>query len=547
MTVNIGPTEDNYGGAIGGGIDFKLIEATPSSHKKVIAMLGSGFENNGNSIQTLATVHYSTPKFAFQGNTIFRKADAYQAADKVEIPFSQFRKWNAALSTTYQFNSQHSLSADYLIDEGKDIGYPALTMDVAFAKANITSVTHHFHDYHKFISHIKTKLYYNFIDHAMDDTKRPQVVMHMDMPEKSGPLFFYNDFYIKKKKPHEKGQTRGTPKTQTADMTMYPEKGSPMYMYTIPNAQRTFAAFDLSHKWYWHKQWSLESNSTWSYTYSDLYTQDGKDQLSGMFSGEPDRSNFLWNIRTGISWKPVAKWQTSAHIAHASRAASLQEYYGFYIYNRLDGYDYLGNQQLKSEKSLQLDISTTYDHKWLRVEANAFRYGFTDYVTGRIVSDYQEMTIGANGVKRYENIPSAQLYGAEGGLRVLFHPKLILHSTNTFSIGKDYEGHALPMISPFRSLNSIHYIFSGIHAQVETEHNAAQNRVSTVRYGETSTPEFMLFHIGARRDFQLKNKAILTTSLRMENIFDQHYYRHLDIMKIARPGRNVITQVTLTL
>lgn len=548
LTVNIGPTGENYGGAIGGGLDFRLTEATPSADKKMAAMLGSGFETNGNGIQTLAAMHYSSPKFAFQGNAIFRKTNAYQAADRVEIPFSQFEKWNAALSTTYQFNPQHSLSADYLIDEGKDIGYPALTMDVAFAKAHITSMTHHFHDHHRLISHVKTKLYYNTIDHAMDDTKRPpeQIAMHMDMPGKSWTTGFYNELSIHSEKHHIQGRTSGYFNRLTADMTMYPDEGSPMYMYTIPDAQRVFAAFDLSHRWHWSEQWSLESNATWSYTHSSLYTQDGIDQLSGIISGNPDRSNFLWNIRTGTSWQPSAHWQFRAYIGHASRAASLQEYYGFYIYNRLDAYDYLGNQQLKSERSFQLDLGATYDRKWLRIETNAFRYGFSDYITGRIVPGYQEMTIGANGVKQYDNIPTAQLYGAEAAIRILFNPRLALHSANTFTIGEDHEGYALPMISPFRSLNSVHYSFWSINTQAEIEYNAAQNRISAERYGETSTPAFTLFHVGARRDFKLKNSNILTASLRVENIFDRYYYRHLDIMKIARPGRNFITQVTLS-
>lgn len=548
LSVNVGANSDNYGGGIGGGIDFKLAGATPTATPQLQSMVGTGYETNGHAVQTLAALQYSTPKFAVQGNGIFRKSDAYQAANKIDIPFSQYQKWNAAFSATYQINPAHSLHADYLVDRGKDIGYPALTMDVAHANADIVSLTHHYHQAERFISHIKTKLYYNHIDHAMDDTKRPpeQVAMHMDMPGKSWTAGFYSEVASTMQQHGFKGRVSGYVNRLTADMTMYPDNGAPMYMYTIPNAQRAFLAFDLSHNWHLHPQWTIESNSTWSMAHSDLYNQAGRDQLSGMISGSPDRNNALWNVRTGVHWRPVSRWQFNAQLAHTNRASSLQEYYGFYIYDRLDGFDYLGNNELRSERALQLDFGTVYDHAWLRAEAHIFRYGFSDYIVGRIAPDYQVMTIGANGVKQYVNIPTAQLYGGEFSLRVQAHKNVTIHSANNYTVGKDDDGYALPLVSPFRSMNSVHLVFAGIHASAEMEYNATQSRVNETRYGETRTPASSLFHIGARKSFSLQNKMV-TASLRVENLFDEHYYRHLDIMKVARPGRNFVTQVTIAL
>lgn len=548
LSVNVGADGANYGGGIGGGIDFKLTGATPGAPHQLQRMLGTGYESNGNAVQTLAALQYSTPKFALQGNGIFRKSGAYQAANRVEIPYSQFQKWNAALSAAYQISRSHTLRADYLVDRGRDIGYPALTMDVAYADADITSLTHHYHREDGLISHVKTKLYYNHIDHAMDDTKRPaeQVAMHMDMPGKSWTAGFYSELASHLEKHRFQGRLSGYVNRLTADMTMYPDGGTPMFMYTIPNAQRIFLATDLSHSWHLHPDWTIESNTTWSLIQSDLYNQSGKDQLSGIINGPTDRSNMLWNIRSGAHWRPTSQWQFKIQVGRTSRAATLQEYYGFYIYDRLDGFDYLGNNQLHDENAWQVDFGAVYDDAWIRAEANAFRYGFSDYIVGRMAADYQTMTIGANGVKQYTNIPSASLYGGELSLRFRLHKNLTLHSANACTVGKDDEGYALPLIAPFRSMNSLHLTVAGINGSLETEYNAAQNRVSETRYGETGTPASTLFHIGARRTFSLQNK-VFTASLRVENLFDQHYYRHLDIMKVARPGRNFITQITMVL
>lgn len=549
LTINAGPGADNYGGSIGGGVDFKLVNASVGDTEKLKALIGSGYESNGNAVQTLASMHYSTSKFAIQANTIFRKSQSYHSANNTVVPFSQYEKWNTALATTYRINHHHELSADYLFDEGRNIGYPALTMDVAFAKAHITSLTHHFHDKNRWIPHIKSKVYYNFIDHAMDDTKRPpeQISMHMDMPGKSWTGGFYNELSTHLNRHSMKIRTSGYLNRLTADMTMYPENATPMYMYTIPNAQRIFLALDLHHRYTFNEYWHINSNSTLSSIHSTLYNQAGRDQLSGFLTGQnPNRNDLLLNLRTGVTYHPSSKWDFRANIGHATRNASLQEYYGFYIYNRLDAFDYLGNDALKNESAFQIDLGTTYDHQWLRIEANAFGYLFSDYIVGRILPEFQEMTIGANGVKQYTNIPSARLLGTEFSVRAKISNRLSLLSSNTYTNGKDNDGHALPMISPFRSMNSLYINILGISGQIDAEYNASQKHISTIRYGETSTPSSMIFNIEARKDFTLAGK-MFKALFRVENILDSHYYRHLDIMKIARPGRNFMMQLNVSL
>ena len=75
------------------------------------------------------------------------------------------------------------------------------------------------------------------------------------------------------------------------------------------------------------------------------------------------------------------------------------------------------------------------------------------------------------------------------------------------------------------------------------ENHAAQKHISTERYGDLATPEASLFNAAFRKTFNLPKQRLIA-AMRVENIFDKYYYRHLDIMKIARPGRNFIAQVT---
>lgn len=72
--------------------------------------------------------------------------------------------------------------ASVIFDRAKDVGYPALPMDVSRARAAIASVQHLVENIAPVLRSWETKLYYNNVLHEMDDTKRPVVPIHMDMP-----------------------------------------------------------------------------------------------------------------------------------------------------------------------------------------------------------------------------------------------------------------------------------------------------------------------------------------------------------------------------
>ncbi|MVZ64654.1 TonB-dependent receptor [Sphingobacterium sp. DK4209] len=546
INVNLEPSFQNYGAGIAGGINFKLSTPELTPQPKISGMLGTGFETNAEAIQTLASLQYSTDRFGILVNGIFRKAQEYRAANLEKIQHSQFQKWNGSIGFRYKINDRNELSAQYLADYGQNIGYPALTMDVAYANANIASISH-LYKLGKTATQIKSKIYFNHIDHAMDDTKRPaeSVAMHMDMPGLSWTAGFYSETAVQSGIHAWQARVSGYVNRLTANMIMYPKQGSPMFMYTIPDAQRSNFSIDLSDKLAISEKWGLDLLGNYSFAQSSLYSAEGRTQLSGMKEGNLDRGNHLSNISVMGHFHPSAQWHWMAKVGFATRSASLQEYYGFYLFNRLDNYDYLGNVDLASEKSLQASLGTSYQLAWLRLEATAYNYFFKDYIAGAISNQFQAMTIGASGVKQYANLPSANLIGAEFAIRLKPLEQLEWISTFAYTEGKDNQNNALPLIAPFTNNNSLLWQHKGWAAQVDFAYYAEQNKVSTTIYGDTKTPSATLLNAGLRKTFQLR-KQRLTSNIRIENIFDRHYYRHQDIMKIARPGRNFVAQINLS-
>lgn len=545
IRLNLGPDE-NQNGSQTSSLDFKLLKATPSAAKRVSGKVGLGFETNSLARQTLGSIQYSRTRWALQLNAIYRQADNYTAGNKEEILFSQYQKWNAGGSFTGVLNEHHRIYLDYLQDNGKNIGYPALTMDVAFADAKIGSVSHVYEDISRKLFRWETKVYMNYIDHAMDDTKRPaeQVPMHMDMPGTSKTTGFFsggsirlaqqNFLYIK---------ATGYQNDLHAEMTMYPDNGNEMFMLTIPDARRSTLGLNISDKHFFHSGTEISFGGRLEYVQSEITTLIGRQTMTSSYVGDPNKSKMIYNAFVRIEQKLKKKVVLFANASNSLRNASLQEMYGFYLYNRVDAHDYIGNPDLKPESSLNINVGVRKEHKKWNVSAQLFTYQFQNYITGLRLEGYSVMTIGGAGVKKYTNLASANISGGEYSVQWKPLEKLLIQTTGAISIGQDVDGDALPFIPPFRSVNKIQYDLKGYFIKVEYTAAAAQNRVSTEKYGEKTTPAFHVFNVGVTKRFSFE-KNYLQCSLNLDNILDAVYFEHLDVMKVHRQGRNLTMNVT---
>jgi iron complex outermembrane receptor protein len=546
IQLNLGPTEEQSTTQVGGGLNFKLLKAIPNAEKLFSGRIGAGFETNALAIQSLGSLQYSRKKWALSVNGIFRKANNYYAGNREQILFSQYEKYNVGGSFTALLDSFNIIHVDYLQDNGKDIGYPALTMDVSFANAKIISIGHEYKKDSNRIYKMESKVYLNFIDHAMDDTKRPPetVPMHMDMPGTSRTVGFYSGGKLRvSHKQFIQFKITGFQNDLHAEMTMYPPIGKEMFMLTIPDARRSVIGLSVSDKLYFGSNINLSIGGRFEFVKSEITTLLGRQTLTSFYSGNPTKMNLLYNIFSQFEEKLGKKKMLYFGIAKALRNPTLQEMYGFYLYNRVDGHDYLGNPMLNPESSWNGNLGMKYKTSKWNLNGQIYSYFFKDYIAGRVLADYSVMTIGGKGVKEYVNLPSAILYGSEFTLEWKPIPKLLIQSMNSVSYAKDNDGNALPFIPPFKSVNAISYDLKETNIKLESIIGAQQKHVSTEKYGEKFTPSFYVFNIRAARKFKL-GKTNLNCSLSIENILDAVYFEHLDVMKINRQGRNIIAHLT---
>ena len=90
----------------------------------------------------------------------------------------------------------------------------------------------------QFINKLETKVYFNTITHTMDDTKRPNVPIHMDMPGWSDTYGMYlNSKWKVEKKSSFLATLNSFYNRSLAEMTMYPNDPNEniMFMLTWPD------------------------------------------------------------------------------------------------------------------------------------------------------------------------------------------------------------------------------------------------------------------------------------------------------------------------
>ena len=568
IKLNNGPGIDAGGATIGGSLNFNLKEPQLNAEERFETSVGAGFEGNAPARQFLANWQYSDKKWAIYLNGIHRKAFNYTPGgnkadlrnsfgiwtkeigfsvdDKARILYSQYEKWNAGLSAKYRLNDNNFLNADFITDNGYDIGYPALTMDVAFAKANIASLGHQYVNNPARLSLIDSKLYFNYIHHAMDDTKRPleQLVMHMDMPGNSMTSGFYSKatYHL----PHQLLQfvVNGYMNRWHAAMKMYPKNGgASMYMLTLPDAQRLMMGLDVADNIHINDFLKIIAGARAEWNHSGIYSGLGKNQVTVIYEGGVTKNHLLLNAYLQPFFNIGQHGQFFLKFAKSLRAPTLKEMYSVFLLNRVDDYEYIGNPNLKNEGAINIDATISYNSYPFYVSLKGFGYFFKNYIAG-FVEPGLTPTMGARGVKRYQNISSATMYGGE--CTTIWQPfsQVSLSSINTYQAGLDGNHNALPMISPFHSTNKIEWDPKrNWNLYAESIYAATQIKVSSF-YGESETPAFNVINAGVVKTLNL-NKSRLVLSLSGLNIFNQYYYEHTDVIKLPRPGRNIVLHGTL--
>ena len=338
---------------------------------------------------------------------------------------------------------------------------------------------------------------------------------------------------------------------------MYQKSGNEGEEYLIPD----YRLFDFGLYATATKQlgdrWSLNGGVRYDHRHLHGYELMEDDELrftdfSRHFNGLTGSIGAVLNVSDNLNLK--------MNIARGFRTPNMSELASNGVHEGSVRYE-LGNQQLKSEYSLQADLGLDFTSRYVSAQLALFANRINNYIfTHRVAEEKEE------GYLTYAYTQGdARLLGFEAG--VDFHPIHSVHFSNAFSYVDAQQMHAAPgtkylPFTPAPKWSSelkwelSHHSHPTIahHHTTDAAHRSLLNNLYVAAgldcflkqshiYGaddtETETPGYALLSLSAGTDLQLHGKKVAEFYFTADNLLDKAYQNHLSRLKYA--DENAVT------
>ena len=536
---------------LGGTIN--LVTERPAFDKPVGLEVASGFESVSMARRVRATGNITQGPVAVRASVSYRKANNFAPGGTEAIPFSGFEKRNYKVSVAGQLARHQHLTADFIGDDGWNIGYPVLLMDARLARARIYSLNYHANFEKGFLRELEARAYRNEVNHWMDDRDRDvmqrEVMRGMFMPmygntETIGGISTLSFQHAQ----NQFGLTLDAHEVnQFGDMWMYSlfPNIPDMYLLNMGDVRALNTAATLDYSRPFGEKFQLKANGRLDWS---LRTVEREEMIS-IFRSRYDLEDlsqtyslFSASLTADYMLQPVTRIRIA--VANGSRLPTNIENYGHYVYNYVDGYFYTGNPRLKPETSRQAELTLEHVASNLGLRVTGYYNSFKNYIIG--VSD-PGIDLGLGGrtaiyrFRVYENTDKAYLFGSEASLAYQALPFLEISSSVAFAQGQNLTlNEPLPMIPPLSGAIRIRASKELSWVELESRWAIPQNRVSSIA-DEDRTDGYTVFNI--RGGHALFDGVTLTGGV--ENILDTYYQDHLSIGNLPSRGRNIFVSASL--
>src|SRR5690554_544728 len=542
IDIQSGQSGSLHGSTIAGSIDLKRKSTPFDMEEKFRGAYQTGFEFNNRQFFNLGNVSYSDEKFVADGSISLRKATNYVDGNNDEVKNSQFNKFNTSLGLAYKTSELSSVRVDAIYDRAHDVGFPALPMDLWLSRALITSASYKqlFED--GLIRVWDSKLYYNAIEHYMDDTTRPENLVHMDMPGWSNTYGLVSRVDLKGDKFSSEIQLNAYDNLSIAEMRMYPQDRSErtMFAYSWPWVTTQYAGLSINNSLEVTEKSQVNFGGSLGLNYNHSKYVD----FNWIFhpGASQEKTRFLPSLYAGYN-VDVKQFNFSVGGGYGHRAPSVSEGYGYYIYNSFDRYDYIGNPDLKNEISYEVNASAGFKNERFSLQAKANYFHIENYIIGRILSMGSPMNYQSVGVKGYTSLDYATLFNFSVNAKYDIIEHLHWKGTLTYARGKDNKDGNLPFIRPLSYQTSLQYHYKDFGFQTSINSDLEQINYSP-EYGEDKTPSYTVWNLSADYTFYINNFRTVV-QVGAENILNEYYSTYADWGNIPRMGRNIFTSLKI--
>ncbi|MBC8374970.1 MAG: TonB-dependent receptor [FCB group bacterium] len=543
IEIGKGALSIQHGSTVGGSLNLTMNQPKYASQQSTHWQIKGGLDHGSRERKFSFSWNRTSPGSGLSLSGAYRKAEDYAAADKQIVPFTGFEKMNLNFGYKKRLNQKSQLLFELVSDDAYDVGYSALPMDVGYARLRMAGFSINTSGISPNILKAEWKVYGNAIDHWMDDSKRELLFMdmHMDMPGFTRTAGSYIDLLLgKSAQSLLKLRSDFYWTSSYADMVMYPEGSSPMEMVTWPGVERWNMGQFMEYQSIIIPKINVNLSLRYDLFHSMATNEMGQDELHIFYpDNDLERLDHLLSANAHLAYNVTNNWNSVLSFASGQRMPTVSEAYGYYLYNPVDGYLYLGNPDLPVEASQQVEWQNSLTSSHGRMSLNLYFYKFSHYIFGQIMSE--DAFSYANGWKKYVDGGVAQISGLEWSILHRFSPHFIFQGGVNYeeSYLDDFQDF-LPLIPPLEVHGSLTYESRRFWVQMDTRGAALQANNSKVS-GENPTPAFLTLNLKGELDLL----PGLKLNLGVNNLTNQLYHEHLDWGDVYRPGRSGFISITL--
>ena len=571
-----GPYALRYGPNFGAVLNLVTEKAKPFSIFQVHARAIKSWESNRDGNKEHVTIFggNKTVYFAISGNK--QDYGNYTAGNGQEIK-SSFHKYNFSAEVGIAPWKNHELRLSYKNSQGRDFNFPTLPMDERSDETQLYSATYHYKNNNATLRTVDAKIYLSDVNHEMDNKWRSfsdtvVAVSTIEAQNSGGRIDF--GFESRNSGLHLGLDYEDISKDGQRVKNLIMQPGLPVKTEDLwSNASIKnlgfFAEYTLEQNQFldWIVAGRLDMNKAISDPMllknmmgMDIYKNDSVDS---------DFTNL--SLSAGLSYEITSELSVDFALGRGVRNPDMVERFIILLPVGYDNYDYLGNPGLKPENNHQADLTFKYvcDRSG-SFRLNGFYSYITNYITGTKLPPSQIMpqSTGVLGVKQFQNIDKATMYGFEflwisptrfdwgvnlsAAYTAGINPEAIKYIyENGETIGQEtVKNDPLPEIPPFEANLRFDYKLMGgrLIPQLHIRLVAEQSRISEA-YDERTTPGF--FTAGFNVNYRFNE--IISMAGGVNNIFDEAYYEHLNRRIIGskaalyEPGRSFYLNVILNL
>ena len=545
LEISKGPfSTTGLGTALGGKINFEKSPVRFSDALAVHGSMGMSYNSTSRGDREFLRGEISNNRFDLQLSASRQNGENYQSAEG-EVPFSAYfdRHLDAILGLRLAKNQ--SLRLAHYRSDGQNTGYPALPMDTRDHSARLYGLDYTADRAYFGMSSLHLKIYRSEIHHVMDNLDRPTAAM-MEMVATGDTETTGGNFTAQWRFGRHSvqfGADIWDVFATSVRSSLKKNTGMRMSSLMWPDVTMTSAALYGEYQNLLSERWIASAGLRFNASRADAASPSPEfmdfHNISDTRASDSDVSGFV-----RLAYLPGTPWQASLSLGRGVRAPDHKERYSWYLINRLDGYDYIGDPRTQPETNWFVNLSLRHRSGTLELKVEPYVNFMQNSIFGEVLPDLTPKTPGAKGVKVYTNIGAARIYGLDIGFNWNVVRSISLFSNISYARGQDLDRSApLPEMPPLSTLTGVRYLHPSnrFWVQVETRAAVRQDNISPYT-GEDETPSFVIYNVHSN----IRIGTGFNLQAGVENVSNVFYHEHLDRGNIPRAGRNAYMRAMLS-